>query len=128
MIRTSPRAQTDATTAPVSRRALLARSGFLLVPPETLASPVSGLQYRADKLIGEGGYGQAYLATRLGRSRTVASTVASELELPLEPGLQVADTNLRGKLLLELRGGAHGDLDRLGALGPDGNAVVGADV
>ena len=59
----------------MTRRALLARSGFLLVPPETVVSPVTRLQFRADRLIGEGGYGQVYLATRLGRSRTVAATV-----------------------------------------------------
>jgi serine/threonine-protein kinase len=75
--RTRPgKPESEATTAPISRRALLARSGFLLVPPETLVSPVSRLEYRADKLIGEGGYGQAFLATRLGRSRSVPATVA----------------------------------------------------
>ena len=75
MTRTRSRPESEATTAPLTRRALLSRSGFLLVPPEEVVSPVTGLRFRADKLIGEGGYGQAYAATRLGRSRTVAATV-----------------------------------------------------
>jgi serine/threonine protein kinase len=65
----------EATTAPISRRALLARTGFLLVPPETIVSPESRLPYRVDRMLGEGGYGQAYLATRLGRSRAVPAAV-----------------------------------------------------
>ena len=74
--RTRPsRPVSEATTAPISRRALLARTGFLLVPPETIVSPESRLPYRVDRLLGEGGYGQAYLATRLGRSRAVPAAV-----------------------------------------------------
>jgi serine/threonine-protein kinase len=65
----------QATTAPISRRALLARTGYLLVPPETIVSPESRLSYRVDRMLGEGGYGQAYLATRLGRSRAVPAAV-----------------------------------------------------
>jgi serine/threonine protein kinase len=64
-----------ATTAPISRRALLTRTGFLLVPPETIVSPESRLSYRVDRMLGEGGYGQAYLATRIGRSRSVPAAV-----------------------------------------------------
>jgi eukaryotic-like serine/threonine-protein kinase len=63
------------TTAPASRRTLLARSGYLLVPPEVVVSPESRLEYRVDRMLGEGGYGQAYLATRLGRARGVPATV-----------------------------------------------------
>ena len=65
----------QATTAPASRRTLLSRSGFLLVPPDVVVSPESRLQYRVDRMLGEGGYGQAYLATRLGRSLRVPRTV-----------------------------------------------------
>ncbi len=65
----------EATTAPMSRRDLLARTGFLLVTPEMVVSPQSGLRYRVDRMLGEGGYGQAYLATRLGRSRAVPAAV-----------------------------------------------------
>ncbi|MEP6995098.1 MAG: protein kinase [Acidobacteriota bacterium] len=71
----SERPVSEATTAPASRRTLLARTGYLLVPPETVASPESRLQYRVERLLGEGGFGQAYFATRLGRSRTVPAKV-----------------------------------------------------
>jgi serine/threonine protein kinase len=73
-MRTS-RPSSKATTAPISRRTLLARTGFLLVPPEVIVSPESRLRYRVDRMLGEGGYGQAYLATRLGRARHIPARV-----------------------------------------------------
>jgi serine/threonine protein kinase len=69
------RPSSKATTAPISRRTLLARTGFLLVPPEVIVSPESRLRYRVDRMLGEGGYGQAYLATRLGRVRDIPAKV-----------------------------------------------------
>jgi hypothetical protein len=69
------RPSSKATTAPISRRTLLARTGFLLVPPEVIVSPESRLPYRVDRMLGEGGYGQAYLATRVGRARGVPTRV-----------------------------------------------------
>ncbi|MEO8430832.1 MAG: protein kinase [Acidobacteriota bacterium] len=80
-MRTSPprprptRPTSNATTAPASRRSLLARSGYLLVSPEVITSPGSGLAYRIDRLVGEGGFGQVYLATRVGRARGIPATV-----------------------------------------------------
>ncbi|HEX5854548.1 MAG TPA: protein kinase, partial [Thermoanaerobaculia bacterium] len=49
--------------------------GFLLTPPQVITSPETRLQYRVDRLVGEGGFGQAYLATRLTRSRSVPAIV-----------------------------------------------------
>jgi serine/threonine-protein kinase len=63
------------TTRSISGRSLLRRTGFLLVPPEVISSPETRLQYRIDRLIGEGGFGQAYLATRLGRSLSIPKIV-----------------------------------------------------
>src|SRR5262249_18092879 len=63
------------TTRPMSGPSLLRRTGFLLVPPEVITSPETRLQYRVDRLIGEGGFGQAYLATRLGRASDVPKIV-----------------------------------------------------
>ena len=65
----------EATTAPASGRTLLATTGYLLVPPEVIVSPETRLAYRVERLLGEGGFGQAYLATRAGRSRKVPGTV-----------------------------------------------------
>ena len=65
----------EATTAEMSRRGLLARTGFLLIPPAVVVSPETRIRYRVDRMLGEGGYGQAYLATRLGRSRAVPASV-----------------------------------------------------
>jgi serine/threonine protein kinase len=47
----------------------------LLAAHEIVESPETGLQYRVDRLIGEGGFGQAYLARRIGRSSDVPAVV-----------------------------------------------------
>ena len=47
----------------------------LLVPNQVIASPESGLRYRIEKLIGRGGFGEVYLARRLGQSTAVPETV-----------------------------------------------------
>jgi serine/threonine protein kinase len=78
------------TTAPASRATLLARSGFLLVPPEVVVSPDSKIAYRVDRMVGEGGYGQAYLATRLGRARNVPSIVCIKASPHIEGWLREA--------------------------------------
>ena len=51
------------------------RPGHLLVPMQVIESPESRLQYRIERLIGEGGFGQVYLARRLRRSSRVPETV-----------------------------------------------------
>jgi serine/threonine-protein kinase len=63
------------TTRSMSGPSLLRKTGFLLVPTDVVTSPETRLQYRVDRLIGEGGFGQAYLATRLGRSLGVPKIV-----------------------------------------------------
>ena len=70
------RSRTSATrtrTGPV--RAPVEPARRLLVPGQAVVSPETRLSYRIERLLGEGGFGQAYLARRLGRSRVVPSTV-----------------------------------------------------
>jgi len=65
-----------ATTLPMSAASRAARNKALLLPQQIVTSPETKLQYRVDSLLGQGGFGQAYLATRLTRSREVPRVVA----------------------------------------------------
>jgi serine/threonine-protein kinase len=67
-----PNATTRTATAGHGRRV---RSGRLLAPGQTIVSPESGLRYRIERWLGEGGFGQVFLATRLGSSTAVPETV-----------------------------------------------------
>ena len=64
-----------ATTRTRVVRAPLAQGRQLLEPPQVIASPETRLQYRVERLLGVGGYGQVYLARRLGRSSVVPQVV-----------------------------------------------------
>ena len=65
-----------ATTLAMSAAARAARGKALLLPQQVITSPETKLQYRIDSLLGQGGFGQAYLATRITRSRAVPAVVA----------------------------------------------------
>ncbi|HEY7501768.1 MAG TPA: protein kinase [Vicinamibacterales bacterium] len=56
-----------ATSARVSPRA----ATLLLAPGETVASSETRFRYHVDRIVGQGGFGQVFLARRLGRSTTV---------------------------------------------------------
>ncbi len=53
-----------ATTLAMSAASRAARGKALLLPQQVITSPETRLQYRIDSLLGQGGFGQAYLATR----------------------------------------------------------------
>jgi serine/threonine protein kinase len=79
-----------ATTHAISGRSLLERTGYLLVPGQVIASPETRLRFRIDRLVGEGGFGQAYLATRLGRSTTVPAVVCIKISERIDGWLREA--------------------------------------
>jgi serine/threonine protein kinase len=56
-------------------RPLLPHARRLLVPEQIVVSPETRLQYQIERLLGAGGFGQAYLARRLGRSSVVPALV-----------------------------------------------------
>lgn len=81
---------TKATTLPMSAAARAARGKALLLPQQVVTSPETRLQYRVDSFLGQGGFGQAYLATRLGRSRAVPPVVALKASQRIDGWLREA--------------------------------------
>jgi serine/threonine-protein kinase len=63
------------TTRTASKQRGPQRPDDLLSPGEIVQSPETELQYRVDRMIGAGGFGQAYLAHRIGRSRAIPAVV-----------------------------------------------------
>jgi len=64
-----------------SVRGRLDRTGYLLSSADVIASPETGLCYRSERLLGEGGFGQVYLARRVDRSSIVPETVCIKVKL-----------------------------------------------
>ena len=81
---------TSATTLSMSTRARHALTGRLLVPEDVITSCETRLRYRIDSPLGEGGFGQAFLATRTGRSRSVPATVCIKASESIDGWLREA--------------------------------------
>jgi serine/threonine protein kinase len=64
--------------------------GQLLVPDQVILSPETQLQYRIDRMLGAGGFGQVYLATRRGRSDVVPETVCIKVSTHIDGWLREA--------------------------------------
>lgn len=81
---------TAATTRTATVRVGRTGSLTLLEPGEVIASPETGLQYRVGELLGEGGFGQVYLARRTGRSAVVPATVCIKVSRRIDGWLREA--------------------------------------
>jgi len=66
------------------------RGHQLLVSGQVVESPETGLRYRVDRLLGEGGFGQAYLAKRLGRSADVPEIVCIKVSARIDGWIREA--------------------------------------
>ena len=92
-----PRNNADATTRRTSSVHVAAPgSGGLLTPSQVIASPETGLRYRIGRLLGKGGFGEVYLAERIGRSATVPDTVCIKVSDSIDGWIREA---YFGKLL-----------------------------
>jgi len=72
-----------ATATGMSRERLVASA-------HTIHSHETGLRYRVGQLLGQGGFGQVYLATRLGRSSSVPETVCIKVSTKIDGWLREA--------------------------------------
>jgi len=80
----------DATTRTATAVRMPMRAGDLLRPNEVIRSPETRLEYRIQRFLGEGGFGQVYLATRLGRSPEVPDTVCVKVSSRIDGWLREA--------------------------------------
>jgi eukaryotic-like serine/threonine-protein kinase len=83
-----PTSATTRTARPADRATNRAR--HLLAPAQVIHSPETQLEYRIERLIGEGGFGQVYLAIRLGRSAEVPETVCIKASTRIDGWLREA--------------------------------------
>lgn len=87
---TGSKSTTSATTLSMSTRARRTATGDLLVPEDVITSCETHLRYRIDLLLGQGGFGQAFLATRIGRSRLVPAVVCIKASQNIDGWLREA--------------------------------------
>jgi eukaryotic-like serine/threonine-protein kinase len=66
------------------------RMPALLVSSQIVASPETGLEYRVDRLLGQGGFGQVYRARRLGPSDDVPEVVCIKASTRIDGWLREA--------------------------------------
>jgi serine/threonine-protein kinase len=75
-------------TATAHRR--IDHRGDLLAIGQVITSPETRLEYQIERLLGQGGFGQVYLAARLGRSTLVPETVCIKISGHIDGWLREA--------------------------------------
>ena len=66
------------------------RERLLLAPAQIVASPETRVRYAVERLLGQGGYGQVFLARRLGRSVEVPEVVCIKVSTRIDGWLREA--------------------------------------
>jgi len=85
-----PRTRPLATTRTATARHQFSNGEDLLRPGQVITSPETGLRYHIDRPLGRGGFGQAYLAARLGRSAEIPDIVCIKASTHIDGWLREA--------------------------------------
>jgi serine/threonine protein kinase len=109
----------NATTRTARIDGATRRSGYLLEPGELITSPDTQLRYRIGTLLGQGGFGQVFLATRLGRSDAIPEEVCVKVSAHMDTWLREAYFGL----LLNDHPRAIRVFDRFPLTKPDGQVL-----
>ena len=81
----------EATTRTAALLPIPAASGARLLPPDlVITSAETAARYRVDRLLGQGGFGQVYLARRLGRSDRIPAVVCIKVSERIDGWLREA--------------------------------------
>jgi eukaryotic-like serine/threonine-protein kinase len=78
------------TRTATSARVPRVRAGQLLSPNQVVVSPETRFRYSIERLLGEGGFGQVYLARRLGRSAEVPEILCIKVSTRIDGWLREA--------------------------------------
>ncbi|MFN2385165.1 MAG: serine/threonine protein kinase [Thermoanaerobaculia bacterium] len=106
-------------TLSAGARARIKEGGDLLSPLQVIQSPETGTRYRIDRPIGRGGFGEAFLATRLTRSRRIPAVICIKASRHIDGWLREAYFGQ----LLDGHPRAIAVFDRFPLLRPDGSVL-----